>query len=354
MKITRHALASLEQVYSIAVVDAGSGGDPPAFVAGSEGDGALLLFAPPAYEPVVIADGPGGFISLRTLQRGGRRYVVAATDFKPTFKAENCRIIVYPLDESGRPAAVEVAALPFTHRVAVCEVAAAQCFLGSTLCAAKAFKDDWTQPGAIHLAVLPEDPSQPWRTRQIVPGLNKNHGMDYARLDDGGGGGFLLSAMEGLFYLRVPERPEDDWPTERIAAGEHSDAYAYDWDGSGTPDIFTLRPFHGNLLSVYRRSARGWEATVIDDDIQMGHIVWAGELLGKPGLIAAGRQGDRDIRLYRPGSDDPWKLTRTVIDEDVGPTQMAVLDDGGGSARLIVAGHGCDEVLMYDLGVGPG
>ena len=164
-----------------------------------------------------------------------------------------------------------------------------------------------------------------------------------------GVGGFLLSAMAGLLYLRIPNAGDGDWPVEQIAEGEHSDAFAYDWDKSGAPSIFTLSPFHGNVLSVYRRSVGGWQATVIDDDIEMGRIVWAGELLGGPGLIAGGREVQKELRIYRPVAGRPWQFARTVLDEGVGPTQMAVLDHGDGSARLIVAGHGRNEVLMYDL-----
>ncbi|MHC4644475.1 MAG: hypothetical protein ACYTBJ_03160, partial [Planctomycetota bacterium] len=192
MKVTKRTLANLERVYSIAAVPRLSVDGWPAFLAGSEGDGPLLYFEPPQYEPVQIADAPGGFISLWAFSKHDANYVVAATDFKPGFKAENCRIIVYPLDQTLRGHSFEVGRLPYTHRVAVLDVAGRLCFLGSTLCSAKAFKYDWTQPGGVHLAIIPDKIQQKWQFTQIVTGLNKNHGMDFAQLEKQAKPGFLL------------------------------------------------------------------------------------------------------------------------------------------------------------------
>jgi len=349
VKVTKRTLAALERVYSIAVVPGRSTDGWPAFLAGSEGDGALLYFEPGKYEPIEIASEPGGFISLWAFERGASKYAVASTDFKPGFKAENCRIIVYPLDEPGDGRCFEVGTLGYTHRVAVLELEGLKCFLGSTLCCAKAFKQDWTQPGGIHLAVIPEAVEGEWEFKQIVTGLNKNHGMDFARLDEAQRGGYLLSAMEGLFFMKVPESIDGQWEVETIAEGEHSDAFAYDWDQAGSAQIFTISPFHGNRVSIYRRQESGWCATVIADDISMGHVLWAGELLGRPGLLVGGRDGDKELRLYRKSGAGGGEFSYEIIDEGIGPTQIAVVERGQGSAGLIVAAHGVNEVRTYDL-----
>ena len=350
MKISCRTLAELERVYSIATIPDSSVDGLPAFLAGSEGDGALLLFEPPAYAPRIIADQPGGFMSLWSLIRDGRRYVVASVDFKPSFQAENCRILVLPLDEGECPPPAEVARIPYTHRIALANAGGNVCFLASTLCAAKAFKDDWSHPGGISMAVVPAEVRQPWRIHQIVSGLSKNHGMDFARLAPGGAGGFLLSAMEGLFYLSIPDDPAADWPCERICEGEHGDAFAFDWRGQGRPDIFTLSPFHGNRLAMLERSDGQWRRHVIADDLEMSHIVWAGDFLGRPGLLAGGRRGRKELRLYRPSSDAPHEWTCEILAEGIGATQIAVVNRGdAATTTLIVAAHARNEVLLYDI-----
>jgi hypothetical protein len=349
VKVTKRTVANLERVYSIAAAPGAKVDGWPAFLAGSEGDGPLLYFEPPQYEPIEIASKPGGFISLWTFEQDASSYVVAATDFKPGFKAENCRIIVYPLDEAVRGKSFEVGTLPYTHRAAVLAVGGRQCFLGSTLCSAKAFKYDWTQPGGIHLAVMPDKIDSRWEFRQIVTGLNKNHGMDFAQLDRTGRGGFLLSAMEGLFYMRIPESPDGQWEVETIAEGEHSDGFAYDWDTVGHAQIFAISPFHGNTVTIYRREQGRWSGTVIADDISMGHVLWAGELLGRPGLLVGGRDGQKELLLYRKSGPEGKDFSYELIDEGIGPTQIAVVDRGKDSAGLIVAAHGVNEVRTYTL-----
>lgn len=349
MKVTKRTVASLERVYSIAVVPGLKVAGWPAFLAGSEGDDPLLYFEPPQYKAIEIADRPGGFMSLWAFEQDGSNYVVASTDFKPGFKAENCRIIVYPLDEPGKGRCFEVGRLPYTHRVAVLDLDGQKCFLGSTLCSAKAFKQDWTQPGGVHLAVIPERLKTQWEFRQIVTGLNKNHGMDFAQLEKTDRGGFLLSAMEGLFLMKIPESLEGQWEVETIAEGEHSDAFAYDWDGTGFAQIFAISPFHGNRVTIYRREQTTWCATVITDDVCMGHVLWAGELLGRPGLLVGGRDGRKELRLYRKNGSQGKEFSHEILDEGIGPTQIAVVDRGEDSAGLIVAAHGVNEVRIYNL-----
>jgi hypothetical protein len=349
LKVTKRTVANLERVYSIAPTPGPKVDGWPAFLAGSEGDGPLLYFEPPQYEPIEIANEPGGFISLWAFERDTGKYVVAATDFKPGFKAENCRIIVYPLHEEARGKAFEVGRLPYTHRAAVSAVGGRQCFLGSTLCAAKAFKYDWTQPGGVHLAVIPDIIDSQWEFSQIVTGLNKNHGMDFAQLDKKSRGGFLLSAMEGLFFMRIPDSPDGPWEVETIGEGEHSDAFAYDWDATGYPQIFAISPFHGNIVTIYRYGQNRWSGTVITDDISMGHVLWAGELLGRPGLLVGGRDGRKELRLYRKSGPQGKDFSYELIDEGIGPTQIAVVARGKDSTGLIVAAHAVNEVRTYTL-----
>jgi hypothetical protein len=349
VKVTKRTVGNIEKGYSIATVPAITVDGMPAFAAGSEVDGPLLFFEPPDYKSTKISDGPGGFISLWPLIHKGCPYIVASVDFKPVFQARNCRIQIYPLDQGPGPAPYEAGPLPYTHRVAVAKVAGKDYLLASTLCESKESKDDWSHPGGIHVAQIPADLSEPLRPRQVVFGLNKNHGMDFARLPSSPNGGFLLSAMEGLFYLHIPDDPEGEWPSEKIADGEHSDAFAYDVEGTGTPQVFAISPFHGTTVKIYRHEQGSWQPSVIADDISFGHVVWAGELLGEPALLVGGRRERRELRLYRKSGLGGKEFSYEIIEEDIGPTQVAVVNRGKDSASLIVAAHNQHEINIYDL-----
>lgn len=349
MKITVRTLAKIERGYSISLLPS-TGGRLPSFLAGSEEDDRLLFFEAPDFKPKVIASSPGGYISICPLLHGGKRHVIATTEFKPGFNAAPAALRLYPLDEAENPPSTLIAELPYTHRIALQTHQGRTWLLASTLCAGKADKDDWTQPGGIHVAEVPaRGLDRPWPMRQVVRGLNKNHGMDFARLGRDLRPGYLLSAMEGLFFMPLPADASGEWPTERIVAEEHSDAFAFDWDGDGEPEIFSISPFHGNVLSFLKRRGAGWERTVIHDDLSFGHIVWAGNLLGGPALLAGGRRERRELRLYRPGPRGLPDRNYELIAEGIGPSQMNVVVHDANSATLYMAAHGVNEVRLYHL-----
>jgi len=348
MKITSRTLARLERGYSIALLPAPVG-QLPGFLAGSEGEDRLLFLDAPEFTPKVISKSPGGYISTSALLHGERRWVVATTLFKPGFDGARASIRLYPLNGVECPDSTLVTELPYTHRVTLHKYQDRQFLLASTLCKAKAGKEDWTQPGGIHLAEMPPDPTQVWPIRQIVYGLNKNHGMDYAELGRSRRPGYLLSCMEGLFFMPLPANPDGDWPVEKICGDENSDAFAFDWDNDGVPEIFGISPFHGHVLTMHRETSKGWERRIIHDDLSFGHVVWAGRLLGGPALLAGSRRDRRELRLYRPGTDGGIDPNYQLIAEGIGPSQLHVVPLSDRRAVLYVAAHGLDEVRIYEL-----
>jgi len=350
MKIDYKKVADLERGYSIALVPGREVDGYSAFLAGSEGKGELLYFEPPEYKPQVIAREPGGFISIAPLFWKGKRYVVASTRFYPFFEAAESTLMVYPLDEGECPEGVEIGKLPFAHRIAIHTKGERAWLLVSTLCGGKEHKDDWSRPGGIHLLNVPDELDAEWPERKIVPGLNKNHGMDYAELGKEREQGYLLSAREGLLFLTIPEDPDSSWPVRTLDEREHSDAFASDWIGTGIPEIFSISPFHGHVLSRHTEEENGsWHREEIDQDLAMGHVVWAGQFLGSPGLLAGSRREKRELRLYRPTDGAPRSHDYQLLDEGIGPTQMIVEPQGDERAILYMAAHGVNEVRVYTL-----
>ena len=341
-------LARMEVPYSIARVPADAAGLMPAVAVGSEGEGPLLLLRPPEYRPEVLAEKPGGFMSLCHLQWAGRPFLAASTCFKPVFKGADCRLAAYPLDRGPLPVPEDIGPLPYTHRLGLATVCGTGCLLASTLCGGKDFLDDWSRPGSIHLSVVPSAPGGgpgAWGFRPICGGLSKNHGMDPA-VFTGGRRGFLLSAHEGLFFLEAPRETRGAWEREAIAAGEYSDACAFSWDADGEPQVFSLSPFHGNILSRHRLTPGGWVRETIDDSIEFGHVLWAGMLLGRPGLLVGSRGAGKDLAIYRPAGGF---LKKELIDEGVGPAQAAVVDRGKNECTIFVSAHARGEVVSYAI-----
>src|SRR5207249_374130 len=103
------------------------------------------------------------------------------------------------------------------------------------------------------------------------------------------------------------------------------EAFAFDWDGDGIPEIFSISPFHGHVLSMHKLGASGWSQRTIHDDLALGHIVWAGDILGAPGLLAGSRRGGRELRLYRRDAVVFVRPDYAIIDREIGPSQMNVV-----------------------------
>jgi hypothetical protein len=321
----------------------------PAIAVGSEGNGPLLLLRPPEYRPDVLAEKPGGFMSLCHLQWAGRPFLAASTSFKPVFKGAECRLAAYPLDRGPLPVPEDIGPLPYAHRLGLATVSGKTCLLASTLCGGKEFLDDWSKPGGVSLAVVPAVPgggAAAWAFRPICEGLSKNHGMDQAVLTRGRRG-FLLSAHEGLFFLETPQETGGAWERETLATGEYSDAFAFPWEADGEPQVFSLSPFHGNTLSRHRLTPTGWMRETIDDSIEFGHVLWAGMLLGRPGLLVGTRGGGKEIALYRAAGDG--LLKKELIDEGAGPAQAAVMDNGRSQCTIFVSAHARGEVISYAI-----
>lgn len=349
MRVKKRTLTEMERVYSLSKVPSHSRGGGPAFLAGSEaGEGALLYFEPPDYKPRTIADQPGGFISLANFSREGRRYAIASTQFRPGFDAAKCEIWVWPLDPTRDPSPLKKFAMPYAHRVALTDVGGDLVFLASTLCAKKDDKEDWTHPGGVYAAVVPDPLDAEWEFVPCLEGLNKNHGLDFAQIEPNGNSGFLVSAMEGCSFMEIPKRIGDPWAVTVIDTEETSDAFAFDWDGTGTPQIFTIQPFHGNRVHIHRRKGEAWDKTLLTDEIEFGHILWAGTLLGRRALVVGWRRGARDLVVYWKNGPEPDDYDREIIDKEIGPAQMIVHHDGD-REFLIVSGHGAASVLLYEL-----
>jgi len=149
--------------------------------------------------------------------------------------------------------------------------------------------------------------------------------------------------------MPVPEEMAGDWPLEQISAEENSDAYAFDWDADGVPEVFSISRFHGHRLSLHKQTPAGWQRTVIHDDLSFGHIVWAGDLLGGAALLAGSRRERRELRLYRPDRQGGVAPDYQVIAEGIGPSQLSVVPMGERRALLYVAAHGVNEVRLYEL-----
>jgi len=344
MKVEKRRLAELEEVYVVRAMTLG--GETHLLAASEKRRGACLLFSPPDWRASVAWDGPGGAMSLSPVP-GREGVLMVIQQFFPVFQSEDAGLYLIRVGaDPERPWDVaRVADLPFVHRLEIVDVAGTPFMVASSMCGGKSFRDDWSKPGAVYVAPVPTDASPTTTLTPVLQGVSKNHGMHVTTL--GGAPVVLISAEEGIFSIAIPKTPDGDWPSTKLIDVGVSDLCAADLDGDGENEIVTIEPFHGNRLAVYRCVDSTWTA-IYEAELDFGHVVWAGTIAGAPAILAGSRGADKELAMLAVTAAGPFSVERTVLDTAVGPTQVAVVNQGD-SDLILSANHGAGEVALYEL-----
>ncbi|OFX18195.1 MAG: hypothetical protein A2Z18_01195 [Armatimonadetes bacterium RBG_16_58_9] len=340
MKVCKRILAQREMVYAVCPFRIGGSLH---FLAATESNGQCLFFSPPDWEASVVWDGPSGTMSMS--QVPGSKSILAIQEFFPVFRCESAGIVwAEPGDRPAEPWSIRrVIDLPFAHRIEVVDVGGMPHLVASSLCGGKSHRDDWSMSCSVYACRIPDDPSASWQTKPVLEGVSKNHGMRVATID-----GFptvLIAGGEGLFGIRIPEHPENEWTYEMFIDHETSDVYVADIDRDGEMEFVTIEPFHGDTLAIYKR-INGRLRKAFEMGVSFGHALWAGELLGAPAILVGNRGGEKDLFMLRPKSGNPLDMVYEVIDSGVAPAQISVVPERD-SALIVSANNGRGEVALY-------
>ena len=117
--------------------------------------------------------------------------------------------------------------------------------------------------------------------------------------------------------------------------------------------LVSIEPMHGTDVVLYREAGPdNWEKTILDQTLNGGHALAAGNLFGSetPEVVAGWRnpdaQGKTGIRCYSKTSDG-WK-SHTVDDNTIACEDLKLADlNGDGKLDIIGAGRGSKNVVVY-------
>lgn len=317
----RKILARIKSPYSINRLDENT------LIVGSEADGGLLLLSGPDYKPSVISKEPGGFMTILPFSNRGTYGIMAIGNFKPIFKGEDAGIYVYypDADISKEWKMKKIVDLPFVHRIEVIQVGGKRYLVSATICGGKDFQDDWEKPGAVYVSdITHDDMINGEIVAKPISGLKlrKNHGLLKTSLKDYQKEGLLVSAREGVFFIIPPQDDNQQWTWERLIDGEISDIFAFDIDNCGRKEIVALGPFHGNVLTIYKKGNDSWKRFEIDSSLNFAHVVWAGIINGKSKIIAGSRRGDEELSIYSLEDSLTFQFSKRVIGCSIGAAQL--------------------------------
>lgn len=345
MRATKTVIGALEKCYALGTFTY-DGAEHIAVAA--EKQSACYTFDPDGNKVDTLWEGPGGVMTLA--QVPGAPILLATRKFySPNDSAEAS--IVYCRKVEGKWAVETLCDLPFVHRFGILTRGGQHYLIACTLKSAHAFKNDWTCPGRVWVAPMPEDVTAYNAERQLkleplLSGLTKNHGFAICR--EGEDSFAVVASENGVHRIAPPEEPGGEWSVEKLLDAPTSDVLYLDFDGDGERELLTLSPFHGKELAIYKRTNGGMRRVYAHEkELPFLHAIWGAEIGGRTYAFIGCREGDRDlIALYHDGS----RYVYDTLDRGAGAANV-LYHRANGRDLLFAANRETDEIAMYTLEV---
>lgn len=341
MRIGKTVVTNLNMPYAISIL---ANKNAKFVIAGSEGVGPCITFSPESLATEPLSGNFGGTMNFCQLDDNGS--FLAIQEFYKGFNSKTACIIKAIKDTTHASWSVErYIELPYVHRFCIITVQDKKFILAATLCDSKESKDDWTKPGRVYLGELPPNLNQPCSLRPIISGITKNHGMYFGQFD--GRKVVMVSGMEGIFAIDVPDTPSGDWTYRQIINREVSDLIVFDIDQDGEDELITIEKFHGNRLTINKRVDNEWQI-VYSYPIAFGHVLWGGNILGRASLILGYRDDNGALLIMQKKAGPEYSMDITMIDENESPCNIAVLESDS-KIQIFATNGRTQRVVRYDI-----
>jgi hypothetical protein len=127
--------------------------------------------------------------------------------------------LVYYTRQNGRWECHLLTELPFVHRFGILDRNGVKYLIACTIKSASAFENDWTCPGRIWTARLPESIREYNENHQLklfplLSGLYKNHG--FSVVQDGEESYAMVGTENGVYQVKPPKRQEKNGSIRRF------------------------------------------------------------------------------------------------------------------------------------------
>ncbi|MHC1749639.1 MAG: hypothetical protein AB9856_15315 [Cellulosilyticaceae bacterium] len=322
MKFEKKFLTDLHRCYatSSTIVD----GKRHILIA-TEGEGSCYSYTGENFAQETVWEGPGGTMSMIPVP-GKNGDFLAVQNFFPTFQSENATIVWTKPCEDGIWETKTLFKLPYVHRFDILTAGNKHYFIGATLCTTKTCKEDWSDPGKIYVAEIPEDLNSPFELKVIKEGLTKNHGYCKGIWEQKESG--FVTCEEGVFVVTPPQNEKETWKIEQILDMPTSDIAIVDIDEDGEDELVTIQAFHGDRFLIYKKIEGTYKAIYsYPKKMDFGHVVWGGKLRGKPRILGGYRREEKELFMIECISKAPLQFKEHVIESGVGPSNVAVVHE---------------------------
>lgn len=347
MKINKRVISNLTKCYSIAPLRYRN---QDCILVAAEKQDACLLFDQDGNELEKVWDGPGGTMSMVQVPGGDGQFLATHQFYSPNDSKDAKIVIVTPKAE-GEWEVRTLVDLPHVHRFDIVRRNNVNYLIACALKSGHNYKEDWTMPGKVYGAVLPDDLSGFDAAHQleltvIKDNMLKNHG--YYRIPEGDMDTCVISADCGVFKFIPPEMPEGEWTVRKLIDSPASDAVLVDLDGDGEQELAVLSPFHGDQISIYKNQQGKFEKVYeYEKPAEFTHAIYGGDFGGRQALIVGHRKGERDLIAFF------WNAEKQAyeyefIDHDCGSANVYRYEKDGKDI-VISANREIDEVALYTI-----
>lgn len=347
MKVEKKVIENLNKCYSVAPLH--YQGRDHFLVAAEKVDRCLLFDLDGNVEDTVWSE-PGGTMSMVQVPGTDGQFLATHKFYSPNDSKEARIVIVTPRGKGDWEVRTLVN-LPHVHRFDILEKNGVRYLIACALKSGHEFKEDWSMPGKVYGAVLPEDLSvyndqNQLKLEVVQEGMLKNHG--YYRVEAEGGPASLVSADNGVFLFTPPAAAGGQWGIEQLLDTPASDAVLVDLDGDGEKELAVMAPFHGEFIRIYKKKEGEYKKVYeYDKPADFTHSIYGGMLCNKPRVVIGHRKGTRNLLAF-------------TFDKEIGDYQVQILDEDCGSANvfkytnhgkdvIISANREIDQVAMYIL-----
>ena len=342
MQYKKQILGELEKCYALSSVPVDG---RPCLLVAAEKKNPCYRFDLDGTRLDTVWEEPGGVMTMVPVPGKEGVFLTTQKFYSPNDSAEAYLACCEKQSEGWRR--TKIADLPFVHRFDLIPAGDVTYVLACTLKSGHEYKNDWRFPGKLLVGVLGEDPAAPLELTVLREGLGHNHG--YTRFEKDGILSGIVSCDEGVYRVAPPQRPGEDWSIEVLLEGVPcSDAVLLDLDGDGQEELFTISPFHGDTIRIWRREngtfVRAYE---YPEKLPFLHAIYGGVVYGRPTVYAGNREGERLLLgfWYDPSAGE-YKYDE--VDRGSGAANCMLFERDGHPA-LLASNRETDEMAVYDI-----
>ena len=238
----------------------------------------------------------------------------------------------------------DVQSMPYLHRFDIYNVNGVNYVIAAIIARSKENKEDWSKPGQVYVAQLPDNPEEGLEFKEILDGCFRNHGYSQGTNDQGQTIGFFGSDS-GIIKV-TPPYISKDWHCETIMKGNISEIALSDLDNDGVDEIMTIEEFHGNRVQIYKlidgEYTKVWS---YQPKIDFAHALVGCSLAGKNSFVVGIRRVDAELFIVQYSNG---RYEATIVEKDIGPANLAVINREEDDL-IIAANHSASEAAVYKV-----